>query len=191
MLSFSSEPSLLVIFSKPFLLGHISSLSSRTDAEEPRVSVSICPVGFASWLILFFHSFSSEFWKKAWGWFICPVLQLENKRISSMSNKRRLLARDVITFLFVLIHSRPFGALSSAESPCCLAFGGTRIGQTECLVFEKSTRSTRFHQATRSVKCYDGVRRECKEGRGTIVCRGWWRVFWSVNPVFAPVGLLT
>lgn len=68
-------------------LNHISPPSSWTDADEPRASVSICPLGFASCLILFFHS--SEFWKKAWGWFISPVLQVENKGISSMSNKKK------------------------------------------------------------------------------------------------------
>lgn len=89
-----------------------------------------------------------------------------------MSNKRRLSTYDVVTFLFVLIHSRPFGALSRAESPRCLAFGRKRIGQTECLVLEQPSVSTRFHQAARSVKCCDGVLRGCKEGGGTIVCSG-------------------
>lgn len=88
---------------------------------------------------------------------LCSNLKTKESLEWAIKEDCHMMLLHSFSFSFTAILLEPFLGLNP---PCCLAFGRKRIGQTECLVLEKSSVSTSFHQATRSVKCYDGVLRE-------------------------------
>lgn len=77
----------------------------KTDAEEPRLTVYVCPLGFSFWLTQCFPFLVFRVLEWAWDWFISHVFSIKTKRTSGIRKKRRQLKCNIIACLVFVIYS--------------------------------------------------------------------------------------